>query len=262
MGVMNSTDCALTINSISQITISAGVVYVLNSSGVLIRTTPASTVFSAIPAASALNFRLDQVVVDSIGNVTYVQGSQSTAATLNNRTGASTSLPAESRLLYDVLVTSGGVLLANVRDRRPWARGFRFTTGVTSFSWGTTVPTLVPGTQFRAELTGVPLVATYRTFRENTNGVLDRTTLQFWVDGALASNLPNAIGGNGAYSYMHISASELIQVHHESEWTAPTVGSHLLEFRVLRNSSGNYLDQGVYVRYEEMIRQNSHNGTS
>ena len=121
-GAIASTDCALTVNSTTQVTVAAGVFYVVSSGGLLTRTTPTSTVLSAIPAASAANFRLDQVVIASTGTVSRLAGTQGTTVTLANRTGAA-AIPAGSRLLHDLLVSSSGVTAPNTRDRRPNARG-------------------------------------------------------------------------------------------------------------------------------------------
>src|SRR3954465_16066802 len=76
-GVVGAGDCALTRDSSTQVTIAAGVVWVLNASGVLTRTTPVSTVLSAIAAAT--NNRIDQVVIDSAGAVSLLTGTSDSA---------------------------------------------------------------------------------------------------------------------------------------------------------------------------------------
>lgn len=123
-GVVSSGDYALAINSITQITLAAGICYTpVASSDLLVRaSTAVPTVLSGIPAAGGGTQRLDQVVVSSAGVVSLVQGTQNAATTLANRTGAA-AIPAGSQLIQDVMVTSGGVLAANVRDRRPWSHG-------------------------------------------------------------------------------------------------------------------------------------------
>ncbi len=124
-GVLRATDCALTVDSASQVTVAAGVVWVTNAAGVLVRTVPAPTVLSAIPVA--VNNRIDQVVVDSAGAVTRLQGTTDVAGNTlaaNPQTGGGrAAIPAGSQLLHDIQVTSAGVLAANRRDRRRWARG-------------------------------------------------------------------------------------------------------------------------------------------
>lgn len=122
-GVVLAGDYALTINTTAQVTIAAGVAYVPQTLGLMVRAvTLAGTVLAAIPVATGANLRLDQVVVDATGVVSRLQGVEGAAVSLANRTGAA-AIPAGSQLLHDMLVTNGGVLAANVRDRRPWARG-------------------------------------------------------------------------------------------------------------------------------------------
>lgn len=111
----------LVVGSTTQVTVKKGVFYVLDPSSILTRCEQvADTVLGAIPAASASNFRLDQLVVDYTGAVSRLEGTQGTTVTLDNRTGAA-SIPAGSMLLWDLLVSSSGVTLANAWDRRTWA---------------------------------------------------------------------------------------------------------------------------------------------
>lgn len=111
----------LTVNSTSQVTINSGYFWVLDPTSTLVRVSVNSNaVLGSIPAASASNFRLDQVVVDSTGVISLLQGTEGTTVTLDNRTSAA-NIPAGSMLLWDILVTSSGVTGANTWDRRSWA---------------------------------------------------------------------------------------------------------------------------------------------
>lgn len=86
-------------------------------------------------AANATNPRIDQVVlrvydtthggdVSDTPTVELVTGTATSGATLDNRTGAGTP-PTGTLRLADVLIpaASTSVVTANIRDRRPWARG-------------------------------------------------------------------------------------------------------------------------------------------
>lgn len=120
-GILADRHGDLVVNSVSQVTVKAGIFWVLDATSILTRCSAAAdTVLAGIPAAAASNFRLDQLVVDSTGVVSRLAGTQGTTVTLDNRTGAA-SIPAGSMLLWDLLVTSTGVTSANSWDRRTWA---------------------------------------------------------------------------------------------------------------------------------------------
>src|ERR1044072_1613218 len=90
-----------------------------------------------IPTSSPSNPRLDQIVlvvsdpsydpalITSGPTIQVVQGTATAAPPLNNRTGAAATLPPSSLRLADVLVPAGATTIsaAQIRDRRPWARG-------------------------------------------------------------------------------------------------------------------------------------------
>src|SRR4051795_6181621 len=91
-----------------------------------------------LTASNATNPRVDQIILrhnDSsiptgAGNVPTLEvltGTATAGATLDNRTGAP-ALPNDCLRLADILVpaTSTSVVTANIRDRRPWARGFYY----------------------------------------------------------------------------------------------------------------------------------------
>lgn len=164
-GVVGATDLTVTRNSSSQVTLDAGRIWIRTPAGVLVPVTlTGSTVLSGIPPATGSNKRLDQVTVDYTGTVRYRQGTtEATGVTIDNRTGAHV-LPAGERVVEDLLITSSGVVAgaANMRDRRPWARGARFTYVRTSgnITMVTNATTPVDATNMapRLELSGVPLV--------------------------------------------------------------------------------------------------------
>ena len=121
-GVLLQGDFAVSAASASDINIAPGTAWVPNRLGHLLRVVNGGTQsVGAVPAAATA--RLDQIAVDARGIITRYGGSvDSGAVTLASRTGAAALSPG-FMLLADVLVTSAGVLSANIRDRRPWGRG-------------------------------------------------------------------------------------------------------------------------------------------
>lgn len=123
-GIIDPTHHAVTVTSASAVAVAAGIHFVRDAAGTIQKVSIAgSTAISGIPATAAGVQRLDQIVISSAGVLSRIQGTPNAATTLNNRTGVA-AIPAGSLLLYDLLVTSAGVLAANVRDRRSWAKGF------------------------------------------------------------------------------------------------------------------------------------------
>lgn len=269
-GVLASTDCALTVNSITQVTIAAGRVYLTSAAGGLIRTAPVSTVLSGIVAASASNFRLDEVVVNSAGVVSILTGTQGTTVTLANRLNA-VAVPAGSQLLHDMLVTSGGVLVANVRDRRPWARGgyariLRNANAAAGNDYTTTSSTLVDidatNLAIRMECSGVPVRFSLhgRGANATANSFMG---FAYSIDGALidgVTSVQSMYGGHGS-----IAGGE-IAIAFSWEY-APAAGSHLFKPQWLASAATT---ANLYVRatiplimkVEEITRPSANNGTS
>lgn len=258
-GVLLAGDCALTINTTAQVTIAAGTAYV-TASGALTRAAPGSTVLGSIPAASASNFRLDQVVVSSAGTVSRLAGTQGTTVTLANRTGVA-AIPAGSMLLHDILVTSGGVLAANVRDRRSWARGafYRFVRAAANYTTASTTLVEIDTTNARAriECTGVPV----RIALWGSGASSAAATLQYglFMDGAgidsttdLGRFTSTAANQTGPAAYVYVAA--------------PAAGSHLFS-PTFATSAGTLTVLGTAANpltfvIEELVRQNANNGTS
>lgn len=92
----------------------------------------------AIASNASGNPRVDIVILEVLDNVhdasglniarvRVITGTPSSGATLDNRTGAA-SLPSNAMLLADVLVPNADTTISNsqIRDRRPWANGFRW----------------------------------------------------------------------------------------------------------------------------------------
>lgn len=251
-GAFSSGDVALTRDSSTQVTIAAGVVYVTNASSILVRTAPTSTVISSYPAATT--GRLDQIVISSAGVVTRLAGTtDSGAVTLDNRTGAA-SIPSGSKLLHDIFVTSSGVLAANCRDRRSWARGFYYTVLLGSQTRTGASPTvqLLVGTRIRVECSGKPIHFSLNG-RADSNSTWSAQRLYMeGVDAGLAEcditgGAPSS--GNGALF--------------EGTFT-PSAGSHLFEIQTTNGGGSLSCAYAANISWEvqEQIRQNANNGTT
>lgn len=248
-GVVASGDYVLTINSITQVTIAAGICYCTQSSDLLVRApTVSSTVLSSIPAAGAGTQRLDQVVINSSGVVTRLQGTQNAATTLANRTGAAT-IPSGSQLLHDMMVTSGGVLSANVRDRRPWAHGFRhFFQDASSRTWA-----VGGGT------TGIPL----RRIECGPVSWLQVILTVVFTGASVGGRVDTVPQLNGAtfdrslrVRMQAVSGDEA----HSFSWSgAPVVGSNTLTFNG-QAQDGATTGSSITVTIIEHVGQNQHNG--
>lgn len=269
-GVVQSGDCALTINTTTQVTIAAGVaVWVRNASGLLVRTQPVSTVLGSIPVASASNFRLDQVVVDSAGVVTRLAGTQGTTVTLANRTGFA-AIPAGSQLLHDLLVSSTGVVAANVRDRRSWAGGAYSrikrtanAAGANDYTTALTAAGNIDATNLsmRVECSGVPLRMILRgrlnnaaTSHNRFVPIMDGAA----VDGMAATDSP--------FDYMSAAGSTTDQTVHAVYEFTPAAGSHLFtwQYFVGAGTMTLYARAGLplFMIVEEVVSQNANNGTT
>jgi hypothetical protein len=264
-GVLAATDCGPLIAFGSTTTVPAGVVYVRDVAGVLVRTTPVSTQISTPQCANAANFRLDQFVINSAGVISRLAGTEGPTVTLDNRTG-SAPIPAGSQLLYDSLANGAGVG-PTIRDRRPNARGASYSVAriagadytrlATTFDW-------VDATnlRFRIECSGARLklrvmgsmfagssateVSAYLGWMESLSGVtthVDGTGRGFWVN--------NQIYRSFIYETTIF----------------PTTGSHIYG-PVFRGDGTNTVTLGaqvnwpLIVEYEEIMRGNFNNGTS
>lgn len=127
-----------------------------------------------VAASNGTNPRIDQIIVryndaaipTGSGNIPTLEtltGTATSGATLDNRTGAA-SLPNDCLRLADILVptSSTSVTTANIRDRRPWARGANASFAVTAnkATASTTVVAIDSALQGRVECSGVLLRVT------------------------------------------------------------------------------------------------------
>lgn len=261
-GVIVGEHCALTINSTSQVTIGAGVVWTKNPSGLLVRSLPVATALSGIPVA-ATN-RIDQIVISSAGVMSRLQGTtdvaENTLAANPQVGGGRAAVPAGSQVLYDIQVTAGGVVAANVRDRRPWARGAYRQVIRSAGNYTVVGPTSVEADvnlRQRIECSGAPIRLSINASVRHTNAAFVGG-VSIWMDGAVpypgASRAINAPGAN------YTSVLNGVWVF------TPTPGTHVFSLYIVGDVSGGtftvFGDTGsaLTMVIEELVRQNSNNG--
>ena len=256
-GVIGANDGKVTYGSASGVNVAGGTAWVPTTSGILRRVTFTA---NSITVPVAGNTRLDQIVIDSTGLLTRVAGADSAGVTLDNRTGAA-ALPAGTIRLADLLITTAGVVnnVANIRDRRPWARGASKSILRTAGSFNT--PTShglldATGLQPRIECTGNPLKVKLLC-RWQHNIALFTITFSPSVDGVTRGGVDTAYGTTPAASQANVTYGFYC------EWEiTPTAGSHLIGLMGGATSLGSILstvaDPLEFV-IEESIRQNASN---
>lgn len=141
VGILNPGDFAVSAGAGMQVSVAAGMANIRQTVNVEgstfynglyeVGNDGASNPFNTILAPS-VNPRVDGVILRvydvteqglggaSKAQIEWLPGSETTGATLDNRSGA-TPLPANSLLLADVLQTVGEVTVGTIRDRRPYA---------------------------------------------------------------------------------------------------------------------------------------------
>lgn len=227
-----------------------------------------------ITAAHATLPRVDQVILEVLDNVhdasgsslarlRIVDGTATSGATLDNRLGA-TALPSNAIRLCDMLVDangSGTVTMSNskIRDRRPWARGAKYSVARTSGDYTTTSTsnTVLDSTNlnFRIECSGAPMRLSLlgRASNSGTNYVY----AEHRMDGAQISGLNTWIAQAGS----GIPAA----VDYIAEFT-PTAGSHRFApyWSVGAGTGTLNATSGVPLVFaiEELVRQNAYNNST
>lgn len=255
-GVMGDTDM-----KVSQRGAGANMSVDVNAGSAMVEAEPASisgfyhcqntgTENVVVTAAHATLPRIDQVILkvnDSIegtggpdGAVFQVlAGTATSGATLANRNGAVSTLPDDSIRLADILVpaASSSVTTANIRDRRPWARGARshkLLTGVADRTFSSTSAQLIAtelDTRLEVPATSRSLmVRFYSTYSQNNNNPIQ---FLLYVDGALWS--PGGVVQRGVRT-----ASVMVTEQHTWYLTGLSAGSHTFNiYTISPNSSIN-----------------------
>jgi hypothetical protein len=236
-----------------------------------------------VTASNATNPRVDQIILrwndtsipTGAGNVPTLEvltGTATAGATLDNRTGA-TALPNDCLRLADILVpaTSTSVTTANIRDRRPWARGYYRRlldnggdyTGLVSTSF-----TAVSTTRLRqrVECAGGIVRVTFRCRLDIGSTAGNSMSLVPLVDGAIPTADVGTTGDVGffgiqagtgfadgrtwSYDLTLAAGSHLIDVAYKVAGSTPTL--------TIRASAAEIFQFVV----EEIVRQSSDNGTA
>lgn len=288
-GVMDAGDLKVTPGAgARELIVAAGVGFPRgNNAGVLdqglyrirLDTPKSSTTFEAGgPTAAGVNPRLDQTVARvwdyaADGNsgvfrkwrLAVVPGAESAGVTLDNRTGAA-ALPANCLLLADVITRPGMTVYpaADIRDRRPWARGAYWRTVRTSGAAGTddyTTTSAAGGDvdqtnlRPRLECSGAPLRMILRAGVANlTPG--NAVRLGLGIDGVLQGGWPyhadqpsaQNIPGGFVFDALPAPGSHFIG----PVWAVPNGGTG----RLLARASVPFL---VELTIEEIVRQNASN---
>jgi hypothetical protein len=211
-------------------------------------------VFNAGPfsAGHATLPRIDQVVLrynDSAiptgaGNTPTIEvltGTATSGATLDNRLGA-TALPNDCVRLFDVLMpaVASSVTTANIRDRRPWARGalaeILYAGGngsVTSTAFAV-IPTVSAGIQQRVECSSAPLIVEWSGHVNSPAAAAAYMSILPTLDGNIAYGTGGAVDDVTVYT---VAASSQILTVTRRYRLAPAAGSHLVSL-VAKVTSG------------------------
>jgi hypothetical protein len=203
----------------------------------------------------------DSAIPTGSGNLPTLEvltGTATSGATLDNRTGAA-ALPSDCVRLADILVpaASSSVTTANIRDRRPWARGASYiATGTASGSFTTTSTTpvqLAAGLfDARIEGSGVPIDITI-------SANLQHSVANGQVQIFLAQN-GATVRGTVGQSPTANSASQQTTVFS----FVPAAGSSLYTFtwNIVTAGTGTMLNTSTFipvVTYRERVGQNASN---
>lgn len=219
-------------------------------------------------AAGGAQPRVDQVVLEvkdtqhdgsglNVGRVRVVQGTETPGATLDNRLGAA-ALPTSAIRLADVLVAAGAVQVAtaNIRDRRPWARGaYRHIDKPASASTASGGMVAIDAATFlrRYEFSGGPVRAIlHGQISQSSNTAFGEVGML--LDG-VAFAAARSRGGNSGGGAERILQNPLTLVDF-----VPSVGSHTLE-PMFGGVNGGVatLEPNSGFTVEEIVRQNADN---
>lgn len=157
-------------------------------------------------------------------SVTILGGTATSGATLDNRTGA-TALPTGAIRLADILMPAASTTIAtaNIRDRRPWARGFNrmILGGATLYTTASATMALISSANLtpRVECSGAAMLVQFATVL-SLDTVTTGGNIELWMDGAKVS-------GTTTYSWVDPTAAAPQSVTYTWLFT-PAAGSHLI----------------------------------
>lgn len=233
------------------------------------------------PASDPANPRVDQVVLEvkdnahdagglNVARLRVIAGTPTAGATLDNRTGAA-ALPATCVRLADVLrpAASGAVTNAQIRDRRPWARGaYRLITHGASYTRSSNGYAMIDATNLwaRLELSGAPLEVVFNPamiFNSLGSSIIGTTYLDLMVDSVVANQQRRATLNNPAatstgphevgltFAWVDLSPSPGSRGIAPG-WTMPSA-----------NGTSNIQGSATFLHtliIREVVRGNAHNG--
>ena len=224
-----------------------------------------------ITTAHATLPRIDQVILEVLDathdggasntvRTRVVDGTATSGATLDNRTGAA-ALPASAIRLADVLVpaAAASILAGNIRDRRAWAHGasWWFTRTRGNYTTASTTYAAVDATNMspRIECSGVTLNVRFDATYASNNAAGEFIGFQLYVDGVTQN-----VGRESADP----AVSTRLRTDHNFTIT-PTAGSHIIAV-YWRVSGGTGTIQGgttggfsATMMIEEDLRPNASN---
>lgn len=235
---------------------------------------------AAWAVGSGTNPRIDRVVLlindttdggdaSDVPTIAVVQGTATAGATLDNLLGAS-AVPNGALLLADALMptSSTTVTTANIRDRRPWARGVYYNVtstpanNIATAQSGSTTPVDITGSGFqpRIECSGSPIRLTFNADvgNDTANG-----TVVLWPrqDGTFAPG----VSSNPTYAPWHTilkTASAVTNTTGIYTWT-PAAGSHLINVAFAAQVTGNAFiatnGSTISMTIEELVRPSANN---
>lgn len=268
-GVVGSGDFKVTQNTGSnmQANVAAGFAWIAVDTGTrngLSHAVSDATATLTVTGSNGTNPRVDQVILryndtqvpTGAGNIPTLEvlaGTATAGATLDNRTNAA-ALPADAIRLADILVpaASTAVTNANIRDRRPWARGARWSANYTagSFAPGATFGTIAAAFGPRIECAGGEMMLTCG-LTYNAAATARVLSVRVTVDGTAVAQRDMTAPVSG---YASINLNEPY---------TPAAGSHVFAFQVTTASTDGTIlataTQPITASITETARPNANN---
>lgn len=223
-----------------------------------------------VPNAGAGLQRIDQLIVrltgghGSQGAVERVAGASENAGHTLDSGAAYGALPPGAMRVGAVRSGAAGVAgtgAADMRDRRPWARGLRnrlmaVSPGIT-IATSPAVTSISPGGPRRVECSGAIMSVRCTTLIVAPASTLNWAALILFVDGVQRSDVPGYSGYSNGVGGTPV-------VHGTTEFPfVPTPGSHVFEIFSQGNGSPT-ISAGVQtvLVFEELLGANSDNGAA
>lgn len=240
-----------------------------------------------ITTAHATLPRIDQVVLEikdtqhdasgsNLAQTRVVAGTATGGATLDNRTGAA-ALPSSAVLLADVLVAATDTAISNaeIRDRRPWARGANFRivrnqNAAAGNDYTTTAAAiaLVDGTNLapRIECSGAPVRVTLAATWSHSAGTGSLLYFSPLVDSAGVNGMAS-VGGSGSAASITAQATGTLANLGLFQWEfTPAAGSHVIAPGFGTSAATLSLlcrtAQPLVWKVEELVQQDAKNNST